>query len=112
MSETSSNRNNQVLAAIDIAKLKHDVLLELPSGQRRKMIVRNRREDFLHLVSYLKSLNHSCLVGIEPTADYHRNLAYFLQTEGLELRLVSSIAVARTREALHNSWDKNDPKDA
>ena len=25
---------------------------------------------------------------------------------------MSSIAVARTREALYNSWDKNDPKDA
>jgi Transposase IS116/IS110/IS902 family len=25
---------------------------------------------------------------------------------------VSSLALARTREALHNSWDKNDPKDA
>ena len=26
--------------------------------------------------------------------------------------LVSSVALARTREALNNSWDKNDPKDA
>ena len=25
---------------------------------------------------------------------------------------VSSVALARTQEALHNSWDKNDPKDA
>jgi hypothetical protein len=31
---------------------------------------------------------------------------------GFEVRLVSSLALARTREALHNSWDKNDPKDA
>lgn len=30
----------------------------------------------------------------------------------MTLRLVSSVALARTREALHNSWDKNDPKDA
>ena len=28
------------------------------------------------------------------------------------MKLVSSVAMARTREALHNSWDKNDPKDA
>jgi hypothetical protein len=28
------------------------------------------------------------------------------------VRLISSLALARTREALHNSWDKNDPKDA
>jgi hypothetical protein len=28
------------------------------------------------------------------------------------LQLISSLALARTREAMHNSWDKNDPKDA
>ena len=28
------------------------------------------------------------------------------------MRLISSVAAARTREALYNSWDKNDPKDA
>ena len=28
------------------------------------------------------------------------------------MRLISSLALARTREALHNGWDKNDPKDA
>jgi len=51
-------------------------------------------------------------IALEPTADYHRNLAYFLKAQGFAVKLVSSIAVARTREALHNSWDKNDPKDA
>lgn len=106
------NRKNQVLVAIDIAKVKHDVLIEHPSGQRKKVIVQNRRSDFQELSTYLKSLGVPCLIGIEPTADYHRNLAYFLQVEGFEVKLMSSIAVARTREALHNSWDKNDPKDA
>jgi hypothetical protein len=37
---------------------------------------------------------------------YHPGVA------GFDLKLVSSVALARTREALHNSWDKNDPKDA
>lgn len=31
---------------------------------------------------------------------------------GFAVRLISSVALARTREALHNGWDKNDPKDA
>lgn len=26
--------------------------------------------------------------------------------------MISSVALARTREALHNGWDKSDPKDA
>src|SRR5215472_13702878 len=29
---------------------------------------------------------------------------------GFNVRLISSMALARTREALHNGWDKNDPK--
>jgi hypothetical protein len=37
---------------------------------------------------------------------------FALGAAGFELKLVSSIALARTREALHNNWDKNDPKDA
>ena len=52
------------------------------------------------------------LIGFEATGDYHRGLAYRLLSAGFELRLVSSVALARTREALHNGWDKNDPKDA
>ena len=31
---------------------------------------------------------------------------------GFTLRQVSSLAVARTRDVMYNSWDKNDPKDA
>jgi hypothetical protein len=37
---------------------------------------------------------------------------YLLGQAGFQLCQVSSIAVARTRDALYNSWDKNDPKDA
>jgi len=39
-------------------------------------------------------------------------LAHHLGRAGFEPKLVSSVGLARTREALHNSWDKNDPKDA
>ena len=52
------------------------------------------------------------LVGFEATGNYHRPLAYFLHCQGFELRLILMLALARTREAMHNSWDKNDPKDA
>lgn len=39
-------------------------------------------------------------------------MAHHLGQTGFDLKLVSSVGLARTREALHNSWDKNDPKDA
>jgi transposase len=112
MTATNSTASDRVLVAIDIAKGKHEVLVELPTGKRRKMVVRNQLSDFKQLAAYLKRLGGTLEIALEPTADYHRNLAYFLKTQGFAVKLVSSIAVARTREALHNSWDKNDPKDA
>jgi len=112
MTATDSIARPRILVAIDIAKAKHDVLVELPTGKRRKMIVRNQLSDFRQLAAYLKRLEGTLEIALEPTADYHRNLAYFLKAQGFAVKLVSSIAVARTREALHNSWDKNDPKDA
>jgi hypothetical protein len=39
-------------------------------------------------------------------------LMYHLGVAGFDLKLVSSLALASTRESQHNSWDKNDPKDA
>ena len=112
MTDSHSTATARILVAIDVAKAKHDVLVELPGGARKKMIVRTCRDEFQQLADYLKSLDGVCQIALEPTADYHRCLAYFLGSRGFEVRLVSSIAVARTREALHNSWDKNDPKDA
>ena len=50
--------------------------------------------------------------AFEATGNFHRALAYRLGNAGFEVKLVSSVALARTREALNNSWDKNDPKDA
>lgn len=104
--------NNRILIAIDVAKFKHVPLIEFCSGHRKKMNIHNQLADFQSFSQYLKSFPEPCLIGFEPTGDYHRNLAYFLRNEGFDLCLISSLAVARTRDALHNSWDKNDPKDA
>ena len=53
------------------------------------------------------------VAGFEATGNYHRPLAWRLDRGRVfDARLISSVALARTREALHNGWDKNDPKDA
>jgi len=97
--------------AIDVAKMLHQVLIEV--DERRTVLrVRNSREDIDQLVSRLRQLDRRCEIVFEPTGDYHRPLAYWLGAAGFSLQQVSSLAVARTREALYNSWDKNDPKDA
>ncbi len=112
MTPLSSTTSPVVRVAIDVAKLTHQVLLELPTGKRRALRVQNTRIEIERLVTLLRSLDCPCDVAFEPTGDYHRPLAYILGQAGCRLSLVSSLAVARTRDALYNSWDKNDPKDA
>jgi hypothetical protein len=102
-----------VLVAIDVSKLRHDVLIAAPGWRSNKrLIVPNRADEFRHFAEYLHSLDRPVHIAFEATGDYHRGLAHFLLGQGFQLHLVSSLALARTREALHNSWDKNDPKDA
>ena len=50
--------------------------------------------------------------AFEATGHYHRALAYHLVTAGFEVKLVSSVDLARARVALHSRWGYNDPKDA
>lgn len=101
-----------VLAAVDIAKFEQQALIEAPSGRRTTMAFPNSRSGFEQFIRALEKHGAPVHVAFEATGDYHRNLAAFLSTRGVALHLVSSIATHRTREALYNSWDKNDPKDA
>lgn len=112
MTQSINSMESTVLVAIDVAKARDDVLIQLPGGGKKKFKIANKLEDYQEFVSYLKSLKAPCLIGFEATGNYHRPLAYYLGKEGFSLRLVSSLAAAKTREALYNSWDKNDPKDA
>jgi len=113
MTTLQSTPPEAALVAIDVAKHRYEVLIEASSGsRRRRMSVLNTRADHDRLVASLRTFDRPVIVGLEPTGNYHRVLAYRLLSAGFQLRLISSMALARTREALHNSWDKNDPKDA
>ena len=97
---------------IDIAKHTHAVLVETPDGRHQRFQMNSTREGYQRLVDLLHSVPTPVCVAVEPTGDCHRTLAYRLLTEGFDVCLVSSVAGARYREALINSWDKNDPKGA
>ena len=102
-----------VLVAIDISKHRHEVLISIPGKTRRcRLTIMNTLEDFERLCAALASHDLPVRIGFEATGNYHRPLAHHLGLAGFDLKLVSSVGLARTREALHNSWDKNDPKDA
>src|SRR6202521_4969794 len=114
MTDSHTTPEAAILVAVDIAKDHNEVLIELRErrNHRRRFRVANTLEEYLRLVEYLRRLDAPVLIGFEATGNYHRPLAYFLHEHGFELRLIPTLALARTREAMHNSWDKNDPKDA
>ncbi|WP_419799661.1 MAG: IS110 family transposase [Terasakiella sp.] len=102
-----------VFVGIDIAKVRNEVLIELPDRKRRmRFSVLNTREEHDFFIENLKAFNLPIVVGFEATGNYHRTIAWRLLEAGFDVRLISSVGLARTREALHNGWDKNDPKDA
>ncbi|UYP67364.1 IS110 family transposase [Thalassobacter stenotrophicus] len=113
MAEMTIAQDGPVLVAIDIAKARHEVLIAVPDKKRRRRLtVLNSLADFNRLVTALKEYGRPVRAAFEATGNYHRVLAYHLATAGFEVKLVSSVALVRTCEALNNSWDKNDPKDA
>lgn len=113
MTSVEPTRTESALVAIDIAKGRNEVLIELPEARRRRRLtVTNCRGEHDRFIAELQALERPVLVGLEPTGHYHRPLAWRLVQAGFDVRLVSSVALARTREALHNGWDKNDPEDA
>jgi len=113
MTSQNSIPADAVLVAIDIAKVRNEVLIEAPGHKRRRRLsVLNTRAEHDHLIEILQSYDRPVVCAFEATGNYHRPIAWRMVEAGFETRLVSSLALARTREALHNGWDKNDPKDA
>src|SRR5215213_6371992 len=95
-----------VLVAIDVAKARNEVLIETPNHlRRRRLTVLNTRAEHDRLIELLSSLDQPVTCGCEATGNYHRPIAWRLLQAGFEVRLISSLALARTREALHNGWD-------
>ena len=113
MAKVEHTLDAPVRVGIDISKHRHEVLIAIPGKtRRRRLTLTNTLADFHRLVALLGDYQHPVQSGFEATGNYHRALMYQLGMAGFDVKLVSSVALARTREALHNSWDKNDPKDA
>ncbi len=94
---------NAVLVAIDMSKHRQEVLIARPEGgRRRRMTVMATKIDYDRLADELAAIGRPIVVGFEATGNYHRTLAYRLLMAGFELRLISSVALARTREALRS----------
>ena len=104
MADTQSTFAETFLVAIDIEKAFHAVLIEGPDGRRHPFRMANSAEDHDRLLGFLRALPGRARIAPEPTGNVHRTLAYRLLREGARSSL-SSVAGARYREALFNSWD-------
>ena len=88
------------LVAIDVPKMRSEVLIETPGRARRQQLtVVNTRTEHDRFVTELQALAMPVIVGLEATGNYHRPLAWRLLAAGFEVRLVSSVAPARPRGA-------------
>jgi hypothetical protein len=86
-----------VLVAIDIAKARNDVLIEIPGrSRRRRLTVPNIRDEHDRFIELLLSFDRPVVAGFEATGNYHRAIAWRLLEAGVEARLISSMALART----------------
>jgi transposase len=117
--EVRKNRN-YLLVGIDAAKkssvacfynIEKEVLL-------KKYYVNHNLEDFQKFTRKIEQtmeMNNliSVVIGVEPTANYHKPLSEYLKTKGYFVVYVSSVAAKNNRKTMDGGrWGKNDPRDA
>ena len=111
MTDNIDDSKNLTLVAIDIAKKSHDACIQFADGTTIQMKFENSLQGYQRLRNACFKGESSVRLGFEPTADYHRNIAYWFEKQEAQCHLVSSLSCARAREMLYQTWDKNDRKD-
>jgi hypothetical protein len=100
-----------LLVAIDIAKVRNEVLIEAPNHKRwRRLSVLNARAEHDRLM--LRAFGKPVICAFEATGNYHRPIAWRLIEPGFDVRLVSSMALARCQIASNRDpsfASKSDP---
>lgn len=116
--ETIRKDPKYLVIGIDVAKFKHRACFILSSG---RMLVKdipfsNTRYGFDRLFKEIQRYGSNdvsgIICGVESTGNYQKPLADYLSNKGLNVVLVSTLAVSQNRQMLDVSWDRNDPKDA
>jgi hypothetical protein len=75
MTELNPTSAPSTLVAIDIAKYRHEVLIEAHGqARRRRLTVLSSKADNERLVETLAAYGGPVLIGFEATGDYHRGL--------------------------------------
>ncbi len=76
MTELNPTPAPATLVAIDIAKHRHEVLIEAAGySRRRRLTVLNNKAEYDRLIETLAAHGSPVLIGFEATGDYHRGRA-------------------------------------
>jgi transposase len=70
---------------------------------------------FTYKIEQMMEINNlqSAIIGVEPTANYHKPLCEYLKKKGYLVVYVSSVAAKSNRKTMDSGrWGKNDPRDA
>lgn len=108
-----------LIVGIDVAKTPHHAFFGTARGQSllRRLLFENSRAGFEKLMERVSQIQtghglSKVVFALEPTGNYHKPLACWLQDQGQLLVLVSNHAISENRETLDGRWDKNDTKDS
>ncbi len=108
-----------LIVGIDVAKESHKAFFGTATGKTlfRRLVFQNDREGFERLLLQAEAMRvqhglEKVVLGLEPTANYHKPLGEYLITGGHDVVLVSTKSVKRNRELLDGRWDKHDTKDS
>lgn len=71
------------------------VAIDISTHRRRRLTITNTLDDFQRLATILTDYGLPVRIGFEATGNYHLPLAHHLGQAGFELKLVSSVGLAR-----------------
>jgi transposase len=110
---------DHLIVGIDVAKDEHKAFFGTANGKTllKRLTFKNDIEGFDKLLARVKEMKvkhrlNELVLGVEPTANYHKPLGDFLIKCSHMVVLVSGVSVKRNRELLNGRWDKNDTKDS
>ena len=108
-----------LIVGLDVAKEKHNAFFGTATGKTllKRLVFGNNIEGFNKLLTFVEAVKvkHGLsreVFGLEPTANYHKPLGEYLIKCGLDVVLVSGLAVKNNRELIDGRWDKHDTKDS
>jgi transposase len=116
---TLRTHRQRLLVGLDVAQAAHVVHLRHAHTRvvTAECVIPNTTRGFAQLWARIQQAQRATgcrevVCGLEPTGTYHEAVAAFLETQGVDVVLVSSAVAYWNRRTQDGTWDKHDRKDA